>query len=84
MSRGPGRGRVVGRVPLAVALADQNTWTFEDNVAHNNRHSGIYVWQNGAPRTIITRFTGYHCDQGIFAGSYQNLVSYRLHALREQ
>ena len=66
---------------------DQNTWTFEDNVAHNNRHSGIYVWQNGAPRTIITRFTGYHCDQGIFAGSYQNLVSYRdctLYANSEQ
>ena len=28
---------------------DDNTWTFEDNVAHNNRHSGIYFWQNGAP-----------------------------------
>ena len=38
-------------------------------------------------RTIITRFTGYHCDQGIFAGSYQNLVSYRdctLYANSEQ
>jgi hypothetical protein len=56
---------------------DQNTWTFEDNLAHNNRHSGIYFWQNGAPRTIVTRFTAYHCGQGIFAGSYQNLVSYR-------
>jgi hypothetical protein len=56
---------------------DQNTWTFEDNVAHNNRHSGIYFWQNGAPRTIVTRFTAYHNGQGIFAGSYQNLVSYR-------
>jgi hypothetical protein len=56
---------------------DQNTWTFVDNVAHNNHHSGIYFWQNGAPRTIITRFTAYHCGQGIFAGSYANLVSYR-------
>ena len=37
-------------------------WTFEDNVAHNNRHSGIYFWQNGAPRTIVDRFTAYHCD----------------------
>ncbi|MGH8773898.1 MAG: G8 domain-containing protein [Jiangellaceae bacterium] len=56
---------------------DQNTWTFEDNIAHNNRHSGIYFWQNGAPRTIVTGFTAYQCGQGIFAGSYQNLVSYR-------
>ena len=56
---------------------DDNTWTFEDNVAHNNRHSGIYFWQNGAPRTIVTGFTAYHCGQGIFAGSYSNLTSYR-------
>jgi hypothetical protein len=56
---------------------DDNTWTFEDNVAHNNRHSGIYFWQNGAPRTIVDRFTTYHCGQGIFAGSYSNLASYR-------
>jgi hypothetical protein len=56
---------------------DDNTWTFVDNLAHNNRHSGIYFWQNGARRTIVDRFTAYHCDQGIFAGSYSNLVSYR-------
>ena len=56
---------------------DKNTWTFEDNVAHNNKHSGIYFWQNGAPRTIVAGFTAYHCGQGIFAGSYSNLTSYR-------
>jgi hypothetical protein len=56
---------------------DDNTWTFEDNVAHNNRHSGIYFWQNGSPRTIVDRFTAYHCGQGIFAGAYSNLASYR-------
>ena len=56
---------------------DDNTWTFVDNVAHNNHHSGIYFWQNGAPRTIVDRFTVYHCGQGIFAGSYSNLASYR-------
>jgi hypothetical protein len=56
---------------------DDNTWTFEDNVAHNNRNSGIYVWQNGAPQTLIDRFTAYHCGHGIFAGSYSNLFSYR-------
>ena len=57
--------------------ATEEVWTFEDNVAHNNRHSGIYFWQNGVPRTIVDRFTAYHCGQGIFAGSYANLVSYR-------
>ena len=62
---------------------DDNTWTFEDNLAHNNHHSGIYFWQNGARRTIVDRFTAYHCGQGIFAGSYTNLTSYRrLHDLR--
>jgi G8 domain len=56
---------------------NDEVWTFEDNLAHNNRHSGIYFWQNGVPRTIVDRFTAYHCGQGIFAGSYSNLVSYR-------
>lgn len=56
---------------------DDNVWTFEDNIAHNNRHSGIYFWQNGAPRTIVDRFSVFHCGQGIFAGSYSNLASYR-------
>jgi hypothetical protein len=56
---------------------NDRVWTFEDNVAHNNHHSGIYFWQNGAPRTIITGFTAYHNGQGIFAGAYANLVSYR-------
>jgi hypothetical protein len=56
---------------------NDKTWTFEDNLAHNNRHSGIYFWQNGVPRTIVDRFTAYHTGQGIFAGSYSNLVSYR-------
>lgn len=56
---------------------NDKTWTFEDNLAHNNRHSGIYFWQNGVPRTIIDRFTAYHTERGIFAGSYANLVSYR-------
>ena len=56
---------------------DKNTWIFEDNLAHNNKNSGIYFWQNGVPRTIVDRFTAYHTGQGIFAGSYTNLVSYR-------
>jgi hypothetical protein len=56
---------------------DDHTWTFTGNLAHNNRHSGIYFWQNGPRRTIVDRFTAYHCGQGIFAGAYANLTSYR-------
>ncbi len=56
---------------------DDNTWTFEGNIAHNVRHSGIYFWQNGKPRTLVAGFTAYHCGQGIFAGAYANFVSYR-------
>jgi hypothetical protein len=54
-----------------------NPWTFEDNLAHNNTHSGLFYWQNNAPKTIVDRFTAYNCGQGIYAGSYINLVSYR-------
>lgn len=56
---------------------DRNTWVFEDNVAHNNANSAIYFWQNNVPRTIVDRFTAYHCTQGILAGAYSNMVSYR-------
>jgi hypothetical protein len=56
---------------------NDRVWIFEDNLAHNNRHSGVYFWQNGVPRTIVDRFTVYHAGKGIFAGSYANLVSYR-------
>ncbi len=56
---------------------ETNGWVFEDNLAHNNTHSGIYYWQNNAPKTFVDRFTAYNCGQGIYAGSYINLVSYR-------
>jgi hypothetical protein len=52
-------------------------WVFEDNLAHNNTHSGLFYWQNNAPKTYVERFTAYNCGQGIYAGSYMNLVSYR-------
>jgi hypothetical protein len=56
---------------------ETNPWVFEDNLAHNNTHSGLFYWQNNAPKTTIDRFTAYNCGQGIYAGSYINLVSYR-------
>jgi hypothetical protein len=56
---------------------ETHPWTFEDNLAHNNTHSALFYWQNNAPKTIVDRFTAYNCGQGIYAGSYMNLVSYR-------
>ena len=64
---------------------NDQVWTFEDNLAHNNRHSGIYFWQNGVPRTIVDRFTAYHCGQGIFAGLVrQPGLLPGLHAVRQR
>jgi hypothetical protein len=56
---------------------ETNPWVFQDNLSHNNTHSGLFYWQNNAPKTIVDRFTAYNCGQGIYAGSYINLVSYR-------
>jgi hypothetical protein len=56
---------------------ETNPWIFEDNLAHNNTHSALFYWQNNAPKTIVDRFTAYNCGQGIYAGSYMNLISYR-------
>jgi hypothetical protein len=56
---------------------ETHPWIFEDNLAHNNTHSALFYWQNNAPKGYVDRFTAYHCGQGIYAGSYMNLVSYR-------
>lgn len=55
----------------------RNIWVFEDCLAHNVKGSGIYYWQNEVPRTIVDRFSVYHCGWGIIAGAYSNLASYR-------
>jgi hypothetical protein len=54
-----------------------NTWVFEDCVVHNHEQSGLYFWQNNAPRTIVDRLTVYNCAFGIFSGAYIGLASYR-------
>jgi hypothetical protein len=61
----------------AGSLDEDHEWVFEDNLAHNNPASGIYFWQNNVGRTIVDRFTAYHCEFGVIAGSYTNLASYR-------
>jgi hypothetical protein len=50
-----------------------NVWEFVDSVAHNNRVSGIRIWQNDPKIHEITRFTGYRNGEiGIDHGAYGN------------
>ena len=52
-------------------------WTFDDCLAHNIRHEGIRVWQNGTTLTHpINRFDVYGCGRGVFHGAYGNLYQY--------
>lgn len=53
-------------------------WTFVDNVAHNNRVNGIFVWQNDENRHVVDRFTAYRNGAfGIEHGAYFNRYEYR-------
>jgi hypothetical protein len=54
-------------------------WTFENNIAHNSKMNGIFVWQNtGDPRHVITNTDLYHNGySGIVHGAYGNAYSYR-------
>jgi hypothetical protein len=61
----------------AGSIDEDHEWVFEDNLVHNSPNTGIYFWQNNVGRTIVDRFTAYHCDFGVLAGSYTNLASYR-------
>lgn len=55
----------------------EGIWTFEDNVAHNNRVLGIYTWQNTPNVHVVSRFIGYHnVRAGILHGAYRNPYTY--------
>lgn len=58
-----------------------SAWTFQDNVAHNNRIDGIFTWQNWADKTplhVVENSTVYHNGQsGIEHGAYGNGYVYR-------
>lgn len=56
----------------------ESPWTFHDNIAHNNRATGIFVWQNnGAPDHFIENYTAYYNDMGIAHGAYGNSYHYK-------
>ncbi|MDP8957609.1 MAG: hypothetical protein M3N51_00050, partial [Actinomycetota bacterium] len=55
-----------------------SVWTFEDDVAHNNRDNGIFVWQNTKDQHVVDGFVGYHNGRsGIEHGAYLNGYHYQ-------
>jgi Bacterial Ig domain/G8 domain len=59
------------------ANAEPNTWEFTDNVSHNNRVDGIFVWQNTGGRHDVGPFVAFHNGQyGIDHGAYGNPYQY--------
>jgi hypothetical protein len=51
-----------------------NAWVFEDNIAHNNRRNGIFIWQNTPTQGhLIDRYVGYRNRfTGANHGAYNN------------
>ncbi len=65
--------------------APSGLWDFTDNVAHNNSHTGIFVWQNNSTPQTIDGFTAYNNGEcGIRHGAYQNAFHYANLDLRDQ
>ena len=58
--------------------SSEGSWTYENNIAHNNEGHGIFVWQNNSMRHVIDGFTAYYNENsGIEHGAYQNSYVYR-------
>lgn len=65
--------------------APSGLWRFEDNLAHNNFASGIFVWQNVREPHRIQGFTAYNNgSHGIHHGAYINSYHYQELDLRDQ
>jgi len=54
-----------------------NVWTFERNVAHNNRGAGLSSWQNTPGHHVVDDFVSYRNGQGVLHGAYRNSYIYR-------
>lgn len=54
-----------------------NVWTFDNNISHNNKNDGIFIWENDNHIHIITNFTAYNNGYaGIEQGAYINTYKY--------
>jgi hypothetical protein len=57
---------------------DPGNWIFEDNLAHNNAVSGIFVWQITTEANYVRRFTAFHNGvAGIDHGAYLSSFVYQ-------
>ena len=53
-------------------------WDFRRNIAHNNKCSGIFVWQNTSDSHVVEDFICYHNGiAGINHGAYLTAYVYR-------
>lgn len=64
--------------PEHTNVRPSNLWTFTNNVAHNNRTDGIFVWANDSMKHVIADYSGYYNGEaGIDHGAYQNGFQYQ-------
>lgn len=51
----------------------QAVWIFENNISHNNKITGAFVWQNNYEPHLINGFVAYHnLKVGFDLGAYRN------------
>jgi hypothetical protein len=54
-----------------------DVWTFEDNIAHNNKGTGAFVWENDHLPHTLSRFVAYRNGiSGLRHGAYSNAFHY--------
>ena len=64
--------------PSKAAGEEFNVWAFNtDNIAHNNRRGGIFVWQNDSNPHVVENFIAYNNGSSQIAhGAYRNCYVY--------
>jgi hypothetical protein len=73
-----GSGSSMDNAGFVWDVSNGGIWNFDDNIAHNNDGSGIFVWTNGKDVHAIDRFVAYHnTGTGINNGAYVNCFHYK-------
>lgn len=63
--------------PATANGTEHNIWSFQDNIAHNNKVSGIFVWQNDDNDHVVEDFVAYRNGSfGVDHGAYVNNYAY--------
>jgi chitodextrinase len=62
----------------STANSGPSLWDFKNNVSHNNKVDGIFVWQNTSARHLVEDYVAYHNGEaGIDHGAYGNRYFYQ-------